>query len=276
MTKSITESLNALIDALPQRPEQAVIDRLRADLSVVSSELLSGAIQEIAATARKQLPAALAEGDIRAAIYRIYNRKVAEHAQMFPMFHTVETALRASLAVELETHYGIQTWWAPVLKGVMSSGWDPRSITRIGNVDVGREIPFHIGRILQSMIEKKVAVGAFRTGNDFLTACEFGQLVSLVKEHWPRYATTFTHNALPVNKAVTLALLERIREARNAVYHHQSFEGSSSAYLAGDVIAQGLGVKLSKVHPLIAAAPCKPPPYFPKPAALQPAEGGAA
>jgi len=264
VTKSITESLNALIDALPQRPDQAVIDRLRTDLSVVSSQLLSGAIQEIAATAKKKLPEEPAEGDIRDAIYRIYNRKVAEHAQMFPMFHTVETALRASLAVELETHYGIQGWWNPVLKGLMSSAWDPRSVTRIGNVDVNREIPYRMGRILQSLIDKKVAVTSFRTGNELLTACDFGHLVFLIEDHWSLFAPKFVFKGQMVPKQLAVTWLDRIRDARNAVYHHQSFEGGPGAYDAGDFVTQCLGVKLAKVHPLIAGAPCKPPPYFPK------------
>lgn len=275
MTKSITESLNALVEALPQRPDQEVIDRLRADLSVVSSDLLSGAIQEIAATAKTKLPEVPAEGDIRDAIYRIYNRKVAEHAQMFPMFHTVETALRASLAVELETHYGVQAWWAPVLKGLMSSGWDPRSVTRIGNIAVNREIPFRMGRTLQSLIDKKVPVTTFRTGNELLTACDFAHLVFLIEDHWSLFAPKFVFKGQVVPKLLAVTFLDRIRDARNAVYHHQSFEGAPGAYDAADLVMQCLGVKLAKVHPLIAGAPCKPPPYFPKPPEVQPAEGDA-
>lgn len=269
MTKSITESINALVDAMPQRPDEAVIDRLRADLSVVSSDLLSGAIQEIAATAKKQLPEAPAEGDIRGAIYRIYNRKVAEHAQMFPMFHTVETALRASLAVELETHYGIQAWWTPVLKGVMSSGWDPKSVTRIGNINVHREIPYRMGRTLQSLIDKKVAVAGFRTGNELLTTCDFSHLVYLIEDHWSLFAARFVFKGQIVSKQLAVTFLDRIRDARNAVYHHQSFEGAPAAYDAADLVMQCLGVKLAKVHPLIAGAQCKPPPYFSKLAAVQ-------
>jgi len=209
VTKSITESLNALIDALPQRPDQAVIDRLRTDLSVVSSQLLSGAIQEIAATAKKKLPEEPAEGDIRDAIYRIYNRKVAEHAQMFPMFHTVETALRASLAVELETHYGIQGWWNPVLKGLMSSAWDPRSVTRIGNVDINREIPYRMGRILQSLIDKKVAVDKqvpYTPRSKYNVGLIMGSGTLLVRHVGGRFADSQNTIELPAYTVVDLRL----------------------------------------------------------------------
>jgi hypothetical protein len=64
------------------------------------------------------------------AIFRVYNRKVAEHAQLFPIFHTFETAFRSTIAVTLEEHYRHARWWRPIYKrlrrgAVCDSGRSP-------------------------------------------------------------------------------------------------------------------------------------------------------
>lgn len=274
MTKTIEESLAALVAALPAAPDQAVIDRWRADLTVVSSGLLSGAIQEFAGAVLVR-PEKANVPDIREEIYRIYNRKVAEHAQMFPMFHTLETAFRANLASELETHYGIQAWWEPVLKAMMSSARDLKAIRRIGVIDVKPDIPYRMSKIVQVMLDKKIGVPAFKTGVDFVEACDFAHLIHLVEDHWSLFAGKFHFKGRAVPRQTAVAFLERIRLARNAVYHHQSFEGAPGVYDAADVLLQCLGVRLAKIHPAIAGAHCKPPPYFPKPAAAPEAAGPA-
>lgn len=273
MTKTIEQSLATLVAALPIAPDPAVVDRLRADLTVVSSGLLSGAIQELAATAKKKLPEVPDEPDIRQAIFRVYNRKVAEHAQMFPMFHTLETAFRAKLAAELETHYGIQVWWEPTLKELMSSAGNAKAVRQIGVAAITQDTAYRIGKIVRAMLDKNAGITGFKTGVELLEACDFAHLMHLVEDHWSLFAGKFQYKGSPVSKQTVIDLLERVRVARNAVYHHQSFEGAPAVYEAADFLLRGLGVDLGKVHGAIAGARCKPPPYFPKPAVVPDAAG---
>jgi hypothetical protein len=84
---------------LPFTPTPGQIDQFERDLALVSPNLMRAALKE-AHAGRAVQQGSFAQR--RAAIFRIYYRKVAEHAQLFPIFHTFETAFRSTVAVELE------------------------------------------------------------------------------------------------------------------------------------------------------------------------------
>ena len=73
---------------------------------VVSPTLMKDSLREIEATNPVHSGRA---ADWREAIYKVYNRKVAELGQLFPTFHSFETAFRSTTAVTLEAHYGEPT-----------------------------------------------------------------------------------------------------------------------------------------------------------------------
>ena len=91
-------------------PTASDIAQFEADLAVVSPSLMKASLVELSA-GKSRLP--IGRGAWRTAIYAVYNRKVAEHAQLFPVFHCFETAFRSNVAVTLEDHYKIPRWWGP-------------------------------------------------------------------------------------------------------------------------------------------------------------------
>jgi hypothetical protein len=58
----------------------------------------------------------------RAAISKVYYRKVAAHAQLFPVFHSFETASRSTVALQLEQHYFHKRWWRAVYADAKGTG----------------------------------------------------------------------------------------------------------------------------------------------------------
>ncbi len=136
-----------------------------------------------------------------AAIFTVYNRKVAEHALLFPIFHCFETAFRSTVAVRLEQHYQHARWWRHIHQQ-MRNGVDPKTIATINNVQVGKRIPFLIGHIIRSIdgnCFQKNIVGGLQNGYEFLEFCTLSQVRQLVEEHWPVFATVRSEKAAPHN-----------------------------------------------------------------------------
>jgi hypothetical protein len=91
-------------DYLPFSPTPSQIEDFQADLTLVSPHLLEASLIEVKAGTKGYL-LIYRPNDWRPAIFTVYNRKVAEHAQLFPIFHSFENALRSTVAVVLEQHY---------------------------------------------------------------------------------------------------------------------------------------------------------------------------
>src|SRR4051812_38521994 len=94
---------------LPFTPTPGQVAHFEADLSLVSPFLMEAALIEVKnGTLGNVL--AYSPNQWRPAIFGVYNRKVAEHAQLFPIFHCFETAFRSKTAVTLEKHYQHKRW----------------------------------------------------------------------------------------------------------------------------------------------------------------------
>src|SRR5258708_33937554 len=85
----------------------------------------------------------------RAAIFKVYNRKVAEHAQLFPIFHSFETAFRSTAAVALERHYRHPRWWGGGFEAVRK-GQPAKRVTRGGGAPMRKKTGVTIGRIIET------------------------------------------------------------------------------------------------------------------------------
>jgi hypothetical protein len=115
-------------------PTAGQVDRFERDLTLVSPDLMRAALMEAAANRRL---VGLSFDERRAAIFNIYYRKVAEHAQLFPIFHTFETAFRSTVAVGLEGHYNRAAWWLPVQQA-LTLGRPAKSVAHIHGVSLAR------------------------------------------------------------------------------------------------------------------------------------------
>jgi hypothetical protein len=241
-------------------PTMADIARFERDLAVVSPSLMRDALIELS-QGKSRRPAGA--GQWRDAIYAIYNRKVAEHAQLFPVFHCFETAFRSRVAVTLEEHYRTAQWWAPAA-GAIAGSANMNTVTRIGVIHpvmADRRRAIHL--MTADMIQWKLDVMTFADGYELLEHSTLKQVKRLLSSHWPLFRHFFVNaNGQPIMQAVVEGKFERVNSARNSVYHHLSFSGMTDVYTTADELLACIGFRLPPVHRAIESATCAAPPYF--------------
>jgi hypothetical protein len=159
----------------------------------------------------------------RARIFEVYNRKVAEHAQLFPIFHTFETAFRSTVAVTLEEYYRHPRWWRGIYEQ-LRKGNPATTIEKIGGMPITRDAAHLIGEIIFSIDGEslqKSSVNNFVNGYEFVECCDIGHIRQLIEKHWSAFSPRFSGT-----KRLTLndfqKKFNRVRDARNDVYHHKS------------------------------------------------------
>ncbi|WP_316159303.1 hypothetical protein [Bradyrhizobium sp. SZCCHNRI3042] len=190
----------------------------------------------------------------RPAIFSVYNRKVAEHAQLFPVFHSFDNALRSTVAVTLEQHYKHARWWRAIYEELKRGG-KAKSIAKIGAIPITRHAAFRIGTIITDIEGKSFPNGpvdAMTNGYEFLHDCHLMHIRQLIEVHWAVFSGGFH----PLSAADFTAKFEKVREARNAVYHHRSLAGMSDVVAAAEELLDKLDFSLKFVHGKISA--CEP------------------
>ncbi|MGD9766240.1 MAG: hypothetical protein AB7U62_01230 [Pseudolabrys sp.] len=208
---------------LPFTPTAGQIDTFKADLRLVSPFLMRASLLEVKAGTQGQAVAKRAT-EWRPAIYQVYNRKIAEHAQLFPIFHSFETAFRSTVAVELERHYDTVRWWDNVHKA-LRAGQLPRTVRAIGTTPLTRDAADVIGRIIESIdgqnLQRNVVSG-LNNGFEFVEQCDLGQIGFLIGKHWAVFSPLFVRGTKPLPLTEFVNKFVRVRDARNDVYHHKS------------------------------------------------------
>ncbi|HXW48602.1 MAG TPA: hypothetical protein VEK31_04080 [Xanthobacteraceae bacterium] len=203
--------------------------------------------------------------DWRPLIFQIYNRKVAEHAQLFPIFHTFETAFRSTVAVTLEDHYHHARWWRGIYNQ-LRNGNSATSITQIGGVPIPSHAAHRIGQIMMAIDGdqwQRNIVSGLKNGYQFVEWCDLGHIRQLIEEHWRVFSPRF---AQP--KRLTLAdfkaKFDRVREARNDVYHHKAVARLANVVATAEELLDYLNCSIDFVyHKITAATPTAPQFSFP-------------
>lgn len=173
------------VEDLPFTPTARQIDVFLSDLGLVSPYLMAGALKEVRAGIVGSI-LVYQPNDWRPLIFQIYNRKVAEHAQLYPIFHTFETAFRSTVAVTLEDHYRDPCWWQDIY-GQMRKGNQAKSITKINGVAISKDAAYRIGEIIIAIdgdrFQRNV-VGRLKNGYQFVECCDLGHVRQLIENHW--------------------------------------------------------------------------------------------
>ncbi|MCP1854487.1 MULTISPECIES: hypothetical protein [unclassified Bradyrhizobium] len=240
-------------DYLPFSPTPSQVEVFQSDLTLVSPFLLEASLIEVKEGTKGQI-LKYRPNDWRPAIFSVYNRKVAEHAQLFPVFHSFENALRSTVAVTLEQHYKHARWWRAIYEELKKGG-KAKNISQIGGVPLARHAAFRIGTIIQDMEGKQFPngpVAAMMNGYEFMHDCNLGHIRQLIEEHW----TIFSPKFHPLSVADFTAKFDKVREARNAVYHHRSLSGMSDVVAAAEELLDKLDFCLKFVHGKVAE--CEP------------------
>lgn len=240
-------------------PTQADIASFERDLAVVSPTLMKDSLIELS-QGRSARPAGA--GQWRDAIYAIYNRKVAEHAQLFPVFHCFETAFRSKVAVTLEEHYRTPQWWGATARA-LASGGDWKAVTQIGvRAPVAMERRRAVMLMVDEMTRTNIDVITPADGYELLELSTLNQVRRLLESHWSLFRDMFAKAGQPIPPSVFLGKFDLMRRARNDVYHHTSFAGSTTVYRTAEDLLGSLGFPLPRIHKAIEDASCAPPPYF--------------
>jgi hypothetical protein len=251
---------------LPFTPTEEQITTFKTDLSLVSPYLMEAALVEIKKGSLGKAPQI--SSDWRPALFKVYNRKVAEHAQLFGVFHSFETAFRSTVAVSLEQHFQEKRWWRPVYDA-MRANQRPRTVRLIGRVPISGNKANTIGEIIQAIDGERFQrdiVGHFGNGFQFVEACDLNHIARLIEDHWAVFAQRFERAAPPPATGVNRLSLDHfkqkfkiIREARNDVYHHKSVAQMTDVVLQAEDLLDYLDYSLKFVHTKIEeASPTKP------------------
>jgi hypothetical protein len=92
-------------------------------------------------------------------------------------------------------------------------------------------------------------------GYEFMHDCYLNNIRQLIEEHWSVFSPKFA----PLTLADFTSKFERVREARNAVYHHRSLSGMSDVVNAAEELLDRLNFSLQFVHNKISECePAKP------------------
>jgi hypothetical protein len=250
LTKFFTDYLSFL-------PTTTQVEDFQADLTLVSPYLLEASLIEVKAGTQGYL-LVYRPNDWRPAIFTVYNRKVAEHAQLFPIFHSFENALRSTVGVVLEHHYQHPRWWRAIFEELRTVGGKAKNISQVGGTPITRHAAFRIGQIVLDIEGKKFPygpIGAMTNGYEFMHDCHLHHIRQLIEEHWSIFSSRFA----PLTSADFIAKFDRVREARNTVYHHRSLSGMSDVVAAAEELLDRLNFSLQFVHNKISeCTPTKP------------------
>ncbi len=229
-------------DHLPFIPTEGQIADFQADLALVSPFLMEASLIEVRAGTLGYV-LVYRPSEWRAAIFKVYNRKVAEHAQLFPIFHSFETAFRSTAAVALERHYRHPRWWRGVFEAVRK-GQPAKSVTRVGDVPMTKRAAFIIGKIIEA--NDLTAVAKFKS-YEFVECSDLSHIGQLIVEHWDVFQGFFKRATPPYTTADFNAKFDRVRNARNDVYHHKSVARMSDVVATAEELLDQLDFCLSFV-----------------------------
>ena len=241
-------------------PTARQVDQFERDLALVSPDLMRAALKEAAASRGL---AGRRFDEQRAAILVIYYRKVAEHAQLFPVFHTFETALRSTVAVELETHYQRQAWWTPV-RDALRRGEDARSVPHLYGVALAKDTAHLIGQIIYAIEGPslgKPALTGVQDGYAFAELCDLNHIGELLNAHWGVFSPRYFQRARPMTRNEFTAKFRAVRDARNDIYHHKSIARMKNVVVSAEEILNRFDCSLGFAYTKITMARAGPPTF---------------
>lgn len=239
---------NFFVQHLSFTPTSGQIADFEADLHLVSPFLMEAALIEVKNGSLKALLASDSR-QWRSAIFKVYNRKVAEHAQLFPVFHTFETSLRSTVVVYLEKYYDHRRWWRRIYEE-LRRGNQATTVSDINNIFVSKDTAHAIGEIILAIDGnnfQKQLVGKFLNGYQFIEYCNLAHVGRLIEVHWSAFSPLFINNTTRLSLSDFKSHFSRVRDARNDIYHHKSVARTSNVISSAEKILDYLDCSLSFV-----------------------------
>ena len=262
MLGTATEFLTRFfVEDLPFTPTARQIDVFLSDLGLVNPHLMAGALKEVRAGIVGSV-LVYQPNDWRRLIFQIYNRKVAEHAQLYPIFHTFETSFRSTVAVTLEDHYRHPRWWAGIYQQ-LRKGNPATTISQVSGVPMPKHAAHRIGQILIAIDGdqfRRNIVAGLKNGYEFAERCDLRQIRQLIVEHWkPVFEDQFVRPQKRLTQADFRAKFDRVLEARNDVYHHKPVARLNNVVATAEELLDYLDCSIDFVYQKIKDATPKSP-----------------
>jgi hypothetical protein len=231
-------------------PTPGQIDEIRADLQRLHPTLLHDAAKE----AREgNALKGLGTNEFRPAIHGIYTRKLKELASLYPFIFTLENAMRARIAEEMEHLTHTKTWWRPVL-AELRAGRDPKRLSQLGALAATGGFLRRIADMVCWIEGEKLSrarLASIDDGLSFLCETTFGQLRYLVLEGWVHFEKIFRPSNAPGLKKLTRTELENsskiVLDARNELHHHNPIRERQKVVTACESILDYLNLHLGSL-----------------------------
>jgi hypothetical protein len=231
----LTEIFRTRLGATQSRLQ---VDLFVADLARANLDLMEAALKEARAIAARAGPPLHA----RDAVVALYNVKLAELSQLFPVFFVFESAFRAFTAARLALVYGDDQWWKPVRDALVQNR-NLRTLHRLGTGPARRDVVDTVAHLLRGM-----GLGATRVGTsyDLLEGGTLAHVERLINSHWSQIDQALRHD--PAQTPLTAAgfgnLFKAVRNARNDAYHHRSIQHRSRVIAIVEQLLDMLDISL--------------------------------
>src|ERR1700735_3244146 len=230
----------------------AQIDLFSADLMHANLDLMNAALKEACAIAAR----GSAPRNAREAVLALYNIKIAEVSQLFPLFFVFESAFRSFTAARLAIVYDDDQWWRPV-RDAVTSGSSLRALHRLGGQAARRDVTDTVAHLIRGM---GPAAARIATSYDLLEGGTLAHVERLINSHWSQIDHVLRHNpaAPKLTAAAFMDLFRVVRTARNDAYHHRSVAHRPRVVAIAERLLDMLDISLNARMTRIGAAAISP------------------
>lgn len=214
--------LAELFDFLQITPTPRQIEEFKSDIQLLNPLLFKETIQSIVHS--KGLSQTVAR-DYRKLVLSVYHRKAKDLVALSRYLFVFESALRATVASELEEMYGSTGWWLPI-KAAMEAGALPKTVSGF-NSEQASSIAFILWTIdggLGAKFEIQTKkLDAYVSGAAILSQANLAPLGKLIQAYWhPCFMKHFNQRGrLALTKKNFGDQFKLVLETRNSAYHHR-------------------------------------------------------
>ncbi|WP_146208008.1 hypothetical protein [Azospirillum sp. TSH64] len=241
------------------KAERHSVRRLAARANI---DLLRNALKEL----RGAIKSAQKQGNpmqIGARLDRVYHRKVAEQAQLFPVLHEFESGYRCHVAAWMEDHYKTRNWWS----GVLEAAQGLAGYSAFKGIN-GRSVSFGIYDSINALLRgidgpnfERGKVQKASSGIHLLQLSTLSDLERLTFEHWTDISKSLRStlsDGSPLTEAVFKGMFKRVREARNDCYHHNEVAKRLEIVSNAEQLLALIGTHLESAVDLVNMSAVKP------------------
>lgn len=226
---------------------------------------LPGANLEIFAKALAEVKGvALKKGnvDIIPHLHRVYHRKLAEQASLYPIFHIFETSYRSFLAFWMEDYYGTGEWWKEHYDRLVwieanRSKVAPPRIDEVNGKPIANRVSFAIENFVSNVAGPQLSSDHLMgvPSAAIFSRSKLSDLEALIEEQWPQISSSFPTtfpNGMVVTQNGFVTKFRYVRDARNTSFHHREVSARAMVMSIAeellDMIDVHLGTTLEHIN----------------------------